>query len=84
MNRPRNCGKRSNAMKEINIALKFKWYELLLICIEAGLLFMAFWSCVDSILIAAPVAAWHFFLFFIVLALPGAALLVFFKPKKQA
>ncbi len=71
-------------MKDINIAVKFKWYELMLLCIEAGLLLIAVWSLVDSLLIAAPIAAWHFFLFFIVLALPGAALLVFFKPKGEA
>jgi len=71
-------------MKDINIGLKFKWYELLLFVIEAGLLFLAAWSCIDSIIIGAPVAAWRFFLFFMVLALPGAALLVFFRPKRQA
>lgn len=71
-------------MKDIIVGLKIKWYELLLFVIEAGLLFMAVWSCVDSVIIAAPVAAWHFFLFFVVLALPGAALLIFFRPKRQA
>ena len=70
-------------MKEINLALKFKWYELLLFGITAGLLVLAVWSCVDSIMIGTPVAARNFFLFFVVLALPGAALLVFFKPKRE-
>lgn len=70
-------------MKDIKIAVQFKWYEFLLLAIEGGLAALALWSLVDSLLIAAPLAAWHFFLFFTVLALPGAAIFVFFKPKKK-
>jgi len=70
-------------MKDIKIAFQFKWYEFLLLAIEAGLLFLAFWALIDSLLIATPIAAWRFFQFFIILALPGAAIFVFFKPKKK-
>lgn len=70
-------------MKDIKIAFQFKWYELLLLAIEAGLVLLAFWSLIDSLLIKTPVAAWHFFQFFVILALPGAAIFVFFRPKKK-
>ena len=81
MTRVSPCGKRSDAMRDLKISLSFKWYEFLLILVEAGLVAMGVWALVDSLIIASPVAAWKFFLLFIIWALPGGAILVFFRPR---
>ncbi len=69
-------------MKEIKIALSLKWYEIILIMIELGLLAGGLWALADSLMIGSPVAAWKFLILFIIWALPGAAILLFFKPAK--
>ena len=70
-------------MKEIKLAFTIKWYELLLVMIEMGLLAAGVWALVDSLIIGSPVAAWRFLLLFIIWALPGAAILFFFKPGRD-
>jgi len=70
------------AVKELNFSIRIKWYEVLLVLVECGLLLFGLWSCVDSIMIGSTVAGWRFMLLFAVWALPGAVVFFLFKPKK--
>lgn len=70
-------------MKDIKLTLSIKWYEILLVMIEMGLLAAGVWALADSLMIGSPVAAWKFLLLFIIWALPGAAILFFFKPGRD-
>ncbi len=70
-------------MKDIKLTLSLKWYEILLVMIEMGLLAAGSWALADSLMIGSPVAAWRFLLLFIIWALPGAAILFFFKPGRD-
>lgn len=70
-------------MKSIKVNLDIKWYEILLFCVEAGLLVFGGWALVDSLLIGSTVAGWRFFFLFFVWSLPGAAILIFLRPRKD-
>ncbi|HNX22701.1 MAG TPA: hypothetical protein PKG60_01545 [Spirochaetota bacterium] len=70
-------------MKDIKLAFSLKWYELLLVMIELGLLAAGIWACIDSLSIGCPMAAWRFLLLFVIWALPGAVILFFFKPAAE-
>ena len=83
MMKPQKCGWRSNIVKEFKLNISFKWYELLLILIEAGLVLAGLWALFDSLSIGSPVAAWRFLLLFVIWALPGGMVLVFFRPKES-
>jgi len=69
-------------MKSIKINLDMKWYEIVLFLVEAGLLAFGLWACVDSVMIGSTVAGFRFFFLFFVWSLPGAAILIFLRPKK--
>jgi len=71
-------------VRNFRINFEFNWSIALLIAVELGLLAFGVWALVDTLLISAPRAAWRFLALFVVWALPGASVLIFFRPRKKA
>jgi hypothetical protein len=67
----------------LKVTFKFRWYKLLLLMAEMGLLAFGIWACLDTITVGASHAAFRFLLLFVVWSLPGIAVLVFVRPKTE-
>ncbi|MBI1752803.1 MAG: hypothetical protein HY014_14595 [Acidobacteria bacterium] len=71
-------------MLNLKVNFQMKWYEGLLWAVEIGLVAFGLWALVDTLMISCSKAAWRFLLLFLIWALPGAAVLVFFRPGRNA
>lgn len=69
-------------MQIIKVNLSIRWYSLLLILVELGLVAFGAWALIDSVNIGSTVAGCKFFLLFLIWSLPGLAVLLFFRPKQ--
>lgn len=67
----------------LRVNLQIRWYKLLLLLVEAGLLAFGIWAFVDTVSVGASHAAYRFLLLFIIWSLPGIAILAFVRPRSE-